>query len=122
MTTKVRRRTRSLPFTNSLFAFEIQGRYTRVSKTSGTLHRFGPKSIWISPRGQLIFNLGKKDRYQGTLITHLNNKMKKDVVLMFTYFGQHYSIEKKGEDVLIREEYQSDLVSKFVTGLQNTTI
>ncbi len=25
---------------------------------------------------------------------------------MFTYFGRHYSIEKKGEDVLIREEYQ----------------
>ena len=48
--------------------------------------------------------------------------MKKDGIVMFTYFGRHYSIEKKGEDVLIREEYQSDLVSKFVTDLQNTTI
>lgn len=122
MTTKVRRRTRSLPFTNSLFAFDIQGRYTRVSKTSGTLYRSGNQSIWISPRGQLIFNLGKKQRFQGTLIAHLNNKMKTDVVLMFTYFGRHFSIEKKGEVVLIREEYQSDLVSKFVTDLQNTTI
>lgn len=119
MKTKVRR---SLPFTSSLFAFDIQGTYTRVSKTSGNLYKFGPKSIWISPRGQLIFNLGRKERFQGTLITHLNNKMKKDVVLMFTYFGRHYSIEKRGEEVLIREEYQSDLVSKFVTDLQNSTI
>ena len=77
MTAKVRR---SLPFTSSLFAFDIQGRYTRVSKTSGTLYRSGNQSIWISPRGQLIFNLGKKQRFQGTLIAHLNNKMKKDAV------------------------------------------
>ncbi len=122
MNTKVGKRKRSLPFINSLFPFDIEGRYTRVSKTSGTLHRCGQKSIWISPRGQLIYNLGKKGRYQGTLIAHLNFKMKDDVVLMFTYFGKHYSIQKIGEVVLIREEYQSDLVSKFVTDLQNTTI
>lgn len=48
--------------------------------------------------------------------------MKKDVVIMFTYFGRHYSIEKKGEEVLIREEYQSDLVSNFVTSTQKSTI
>jgi hypothetical protein len=122
MTAKVGKRKRSLPFINSLFPFDIEGRYTRVSKTSGTLHRCGQKSIWISPRGQLIYNLGKKGRYQGTLIAHLNFKMKDDVVLMFTYFGKHYSIQKIGEVVLIREEYQSDLVSNFVTSTQKSTI
>ena len=113
---------RSLPFTSSLFPLDIQGNYTRVSKTSGQLYKCGSKSIWISPYGQLIFNLGRKTRFQGTLIGHLNNKMKKDVTLMFTYFDSHYSIQKRGDEVLILIEYQEDLVSNFVTSTQKSSL
>lgn len=63
-----KRKRRNLPFYSSIIPLDIVGRYHNVTKIAGKLYQDGHKSVWLSPHNQLIFNLPRKQGYQGTLI------------------------------------------------------
>jgi hypothetical protein len=109
-----KRKKRNLPFHSSLFAFELEGMYQNVTKIKGNLYKAGTRSVWISPYNQLIFNLPRRQGYQGTLIHHFPRPIN-ERPQEFSYFDKIYMIKKEGGWLEISSQYQADLVPNFVT-------